>query len=127
VLSRKRLVVFFEDSISNAWRRKVKVLSRPTVVSSSERISKTKQTFASSWVSNTLLMASRSRGAFLAGKSTVFSEAGFGVDVESVVKKNLITCCLAKYLWIGLVLEVKTKRGSMLALLSFAKLSTTFS
>jgi hypothetical protein len=71
-------------------------------------MSKTTQILASAWVSNTLLMASRIRGAFLAGKSTSFSEVDFGVDVESDVKKNLIDGCLAKYVWIGLVLEVKT-------------------
>ncbi len=47
MLSRKRLVVFSEDSMSNAWRRKLKVRSRPTVINSSERMSKIKQMFAS--------------------------------------------------------------------------------
>jgi len=108
VLSRKRAVVFPEDSISNAWRRKIKVLSRPIVGSRSERMSKTKQTFVSAWVSNTLLRASKIRGVFLAGKSTLFSEVDFGMDVEIDVRKKLIAGCLAKYVWIGLVLEVKT-------------------
>ncbi len=63
----------------------------------------------------------------MAGKSTLFSAVDFGVDVEIDVRKNLIVGCLARCLWILLVLEVKTKMGSTLAMLSFAKLSTTFS
>jgi len=63
----------------------------------------------------------------LAGKSTLFSPTDFGMEVERDVRKNLIVGCLARYVWIGLVLEVKTKMGSTLALLSFAKLSITFS
>ena len=72
-------------------------------------------------------MASRIRGAFLAGKSTVFLEVDCGVDVERDVRKNLIAGCSVRELWIGLVLDVKMKMGSMLAMLSFAKLSITFS
>ncbi len=88
---------------------------------------KIKQTFVSSYVPNTLLRVSRIRDGFLAGKNIVFSEVDFGVDVESDVRKNLTVGCLARYLWRGLVLDVKTKMGSTLAMLSFAKLSTTFS
>ncbi len=63
----------------------------------------------------------------MAGKSTVFSEEDFGIDVETDDKKNLTAGSSARHEWILLVLEVKTKRGSTLAMLSFAKLSTTFS
>ncbi len=63
----------------------------------------------------------------LAGIKTSFSDSGCIVDVKIDIKKNLMARCLARRLWIGLVVDVKTYVGSTFAMDSLAKSSTIVS